>query len=144
MRTIIALLVTSQTETYINICCDLWILVARHLERDGHLLEDIRGLELRILAPNLPAMAVRFVEYHLDVVLGDPVAQHDDLRATGSRGGAGADLGDGQLVALAENRGGHNGVQGHRLVVHCDEALVAETQLVPVDLVDLVLVIEFS
>jgi len=123
---------------------DLGVPIARCLEGDGHLLEYVRGLELRVGKPRLPSVPVRLVESHLDVVLGDLFAQHDDLASAGDCGRAAAQPGDGQLVALAVNRGGYDGVQGHFGVTHRDEGLVAKAQLVPVDLVDLVFVIEFG
>jgi len=67
-----------------------------------------------------------------------------DLASAGDCGRAAAQPGDGQLVALAVNRGGYDGVQGHFGVTHRDEGLVAKAQLVPVDLVNLVFVIEFG
>jgi len=123
---------------------DLGVSVARRLEGDGHLLKYVRGLELRVGKPRLPSVPVRLVESHLNVVLGDLFAQHDDLASAGDCGRAAAQPGDGQLVALAVNRGGYDGVQGHFRVTHRDEGLVAKAQLVPVDLVDLVFVIEFG
>lgn len=84
--------------------CDLGVPVARRLKSYGHLFEHVRGLELCVGEPRLPSILVRLIESHLDVVLGNLLAQHDDLVAAVRSGRATAQPGDGQFAALAVNR----------------------------------------
>lgn len=106
----------------LNLC----VTIARRLKDYGRLLVNIRGLEVRVSLPDFDARLVCLEETYSDVILGDLLAQQDDLVATTQLRRAAAQPIDGQLIALAIDGRRDNRIKWNVVVAHLDEGLIAQ------------------